>query len=75
MNSEIHINPMIYTHHIYFTQVESTYSTRVNAEIFQELVIVVKFESKSVKYITFEGIEGKVEFLLFDKRTLPSDGT
>lgn len=34
INSEIHINPMRYTHHMYLTQVGLTYSTRVNARAF-----------------------------------------
>lgn len=31
INSDTHISPMRYTHHMYFTHVASTYSTRVNA--------------------------------------------
>jgi len=33
INSDVHINPIRYTHHMYFTQVTSTYSTRVKAEM------------------------------------------
>lgn len=35
MNSDVHIKPMIYTHHIYFIQVGSTYSTSVKAKTLQ----------------------------------------
>lgn len=43
MNSDTHISPMRYTHHIYFTHVASTYSTRVNAKVFNNSLLYLFF--------------------------------